>query len=38
MRFFGIPIENSLIASVKKSGLMVARAISGLVAKRKTVR
>jgi len=38
MRFFGIPIESSLIASARKSGLMVARITSGLVAMRETIR
>ena len=38
MRFFGIPIKNSPTASVRKSGLIVARITSGLVAMRKTVR
>ncbi len=38
MRFFGIPTKNSPTANVRKSGLIVARIIFGLVAKRKIVR
>jgi hypothetical protein len=38
MGFFGIPIKNSLIASARKFGLMVARITSGLVATRETIR
>ena len=38
MRFFGIPIKNSLTVNVRKSGLMVVRIMSGLVAMRETMR
>jgi len=38
MKFFGIPIKNSLTASVRKSGLMVVRTTFGLVVTRKIVR
>ena len=37
MRFFGIPIKNSPIAPVRKSGLMVARITSAFVATKKTI-
>ena len=37
MRFFGIPIRNSLIVSARRSGLMVARITSGSVATRETI-
>ena len=38
MRFFGILIKNLLTANARKSGLMVARIIFGLVATRETIR
>ena len=38
MKFFGIPIENLLIASARKSGLMVAKIMFALVATRETIK
>jgi len=38
MRFFGIPIKNLLTVNARKSGLMVVRITSGLVAMRETIR
>ncbi|KKT91122.1 MAG: hypothetical protein UW91_C0038G0001 [Parcubacteria group bacterium GW2011_GWF2_45_11] len=37
MRFFGIPIKNSLTVNARKSGLMDARIMSGSVATRETI-